>query len=107
MDHCRGDSLTNPMLITAIVSNFDLTVIGSLVMLQYNIILLSHNPPEAVTCSTAQKTKFSIKDFFSKCDQTADLVTITEDILKDTLVQICFTVCSGSYENNTLKISHY
>ena len=37
---------------------------------------------------TAQKMKFSIKDFFSKCDQicrklgiTGDLVTYTEEIL--------------------------
>ena len=27
---------------------------------------------------TAQKIKFSIKDFLSKCDHTADLVTFTE-----------------------------
>ena len=39
--------------------------------------------------NTAQETRFSIKDFFSKCDQensgkrqgTADLVTFTEEIL--------------------------
>ena len=31
---------------------------------------------------TAQKMKFSIKDFFSKCEQeTADFVTFTEEIL--------------------------
>ena len=36
--------------------------------------------------STAQKLKFFIKDFFSKCDQirsTADLVTLTEEILNE------------------------
>ena len=35
--------------------------------------------------------KFSIKDFFSKCDQiaeNADLVTFTEEILRGTLMQI-------------------
>ena len=33
--------------------------------------------------STTHKMKFSIKDFFSKCDQirTADLITSTEEIL--------------------------
>ena len=32
--------------------------------------------------ATAQKMKFSIKDFFSKCDQfLADLITFTEEIL--------------------------
>ena len=42
---------------------------------------------------TAQKTKFSIKDFFSKCDQIrrffADLVTFTEEILNG---KLCFFV---------------
>ena len=33
-------------------------------------------------CSfTAQKMKFSIKDFFSKCDQIHNLVTFTEEAL--------------------------
>ena len=42
--------------------------------------------------NTVQKLKFSIKDFFSKCDQicsflqeTADLVTFTEEILNGKL----------------------
>ena len=30
---------------------------------------------------TTQKGKFSIKDFFSKCDQIRNLVTFTEEIL--------------------------
>ena len=35
--------------------------------------------------------KFSIKDFFSKCDQirTADLVTVTEEILNGKLHFLC------------------
>ena len=37
---------------------------------------------------TAQKMKFSIKDFFSKCDQ-ADLVTFTEEILDGKLHFLC------------------
>ena len=47
---------------------------------------------------TAQKMKFSIKDFFSKCDQIADsdLVTFTEDIFKGKLhfcaVTVSFTI---------------
>ena len=43
---------------------------------------------------TAQKIKFSIKDFFSKCDQNpqfpADLVTFTEEILNGN----CYFLCS-------------
>ena len=35
----------------------------------------------------AQKMKFSIKDFFSKCDQ--DLVTFTEEILNGKLHFLC------------------
>ena len=43
---------------------------------------------------TAQKMKFSIKDFFSKCDQnlvtfTEDLVTFTEEILNGKLHFLC------------------
>ena len=39
---------------------------------------------------TAQKMKFSIKDFFSKCDQIpADLVTFTEEILNGKLHFLC------------------
>ena len=39
------------------------------------------------TTCTAQKTKFSIMDFFSKCDQIRrfDLVAITEEILNGKL----------------------
>ena len=38
---------------------------------------------------TAWKMKFSIKDFFSKCDQTADLVIFTEEILNGKLHFLC------------------
>ena len=41
--------------------------------------------PFHYTCLTAQKMKFSIMNFFSKCDQirsfTADFITVTEEIL--------------------------
>ena len=37
----------------------------------------------------AQKMKFSIKDFFSKCDQAAYLVTFTEEILNGKLHFLC------------------
>ena len=49
--------------------------------------------------NTAQKIKFSIKNFFSKCDQTrrypADLVTFTEEIINGKLLFLC----SGSTSN--------
>ena len=43
--------------------------------------------------TAAQEMKFSIKDFFSKCDQMrkfpADLVTFTEEILNRKLHFLC------------------
>ena len=40
--------------------------------------------------NTAQKMKFSIKDFFSKCDlETADLATFTEEIYNEKLHFLC------------------
>ena len=47
---------------------------------------------------TAQKMKFSITDFFSKCDmwlnqqETADLVTFAEEILNEKLHFFCAVV---------------
>ena len=38
--------------------------------------------------NTAQKMKFSIKDFLSKCDH-ADLVTFTEEILNGNFISLC------------------
>ena len=50
---------------------------------------------------TAQKMKFSIKDFFSKCDQirmeTVDLVKFTEEILNGKLRFLC-SVCQTHLE---------
>ena len=49
-------------------------------------------PNNHVYTYTAQKMKFSIKDFSSKCDQTAkaaDLVTFTGEILNGTLHFLC------------------
>ena len=47
---------------------------------------------------TAQKMKFSIKDFFSKCDQirTADFVTFTEEI-RDKKLNF---LCSGTWRDD-------
>ena len=36
---------------------------------------------------TAQKTKFSIKDFFSKCDQILSFLRIWSDLLKKSLME--------------------
>ena len=48
-----------------------------------------------ITTVTAQKIKYFIKDFFGKCDQinrdqeTADLVTYTEESLHEKLHFLC------------------
>ena len=46
---------------------------------------------ETMPSYTAQKMKFSIKDFFSKCDQMfpADLVTFTKEIPNGKLHFLC------------------
>ena len=52
-----------------------------------------------ITACTAQKMKFRIKDFFSKCDQirsAADLVTFTEEIFNAKL----HFLCSASSDNS-------
>ena len=38
-------------------------------------------------CSTAQKMKFSIKDFFSKCNQIRSFLRIWPDLLKKSLME--------------------
>ena len=39
--------------------------------------------------TTAQKMKFSIKYVFSKCDQIANLITFTEEMLNKKLYFLC------------------
>ena len=54
-----------------------------------------------IILDTVQKIKFSMKDFFSKCDEIrkkpADLVTFTEEILYRKL----HFLCSGIYVNHS------
>ena len=38
-------------------------------------------------CNTAQKMKFSIKDFFSKCDQICSFLRIWSHLLKKFLME--------------------
>ena len=54
----------------------------------------------------AHKIKFSIKDFFSKCDQIrrfpADLVTFTEEIIKENFI---FYVVSSTLNDELVENS--
>ena len=47
---------------------------------------------------TAQKMEFSIKNFFSKCDQIRSLLRIWSHLLKKSLMKI-FVVCTVLYVN--------
>ena len=54
-----------------------------------------HFPLEPLWHNTAQKMKFSIKDFFSKCDQICRFLTIWSHLLKKSLLEN-FIFCSAS-----------
>ena len=78
------DSFVNTSLLGSVLRDI------SLVRTQNISYLLIRACMQALT---AQKTKFPIKDFFSKCDQirsfTADLVSFTEEILNVQLHFLC------------------
>ena len=51
------------------------------------------NSPEMYfRANTAQKMKFSIKDFFSKCDQIRSFLRIRSHLLKKSLTGISFCI---------------
>ena len=47
----------------------------------------SGNEPSSIGDCTAQKIKFSIKDFFSKCDQIRSFLRIWSHLLKKSLMK--------------------
>ena len=51
---------------------------------------------------TAQKIKFSIKDFFSKYDQIHSFLRIWSHLLKKSLIENFFFVCSVNMNINAL-----
>ena len=55
---------------------------------------------------TAQKMKFSIKDFFSKCEQIRSFLRIWSHLLKKSLMEN-FTFCAASphWVNNEPTVS--
>ena len=48
--------------------------------------------------NTAQKMKFSIKEFFSKCDQIRSFLRIWSHLLKKSLMKNFIFLCSGRYK---------
>ena len=62
----------------------------------FRIFVSLSSPRSIYVVSTAHKIEFSIKDFFSTCDQsivTADLVKFTEEILNGKLQFLCSDRC--------------
>ena len=58
--------------------------------------------------TTAQKMKFSIKDFFSKCDQfPADLITFTDEILNGNLHFLCRERSRKSSHLDNFHVNHF
>ena len=62
------------------------------ILLSSFIIILHHHFHHVLSSFTVQKMKFSIKDFFSKCDQIRRKLIFTEEILDEKLHFLC-SVC--------------
>ena len=55
---------------------------------------------------TAQKMKFSIKNFFSKCDQIRSFLRIQSHLLNKSLIEN-FSFCAVQYNNFSLELPHF
>ena len=55
--------------------------------------------------TTAQKMKFSIKYVFSKCDQIANLITFTEEMLNKKLYFLCSVRRDNRIDDNKKMLS--
>ena len=58
----------------------------------YFLSFFLDNRKQTTKVNTAQKMKFSIKDFFSKCDQTYKKLRIWSHLLKKSLIENFFFV---------------
>ena len=58
----------------------------------YFLSFFLDNRKQTTKVNTAQKMKFSIKDFFSKCDQTHKKLRIWSHLLKKSLIENFFFV---------------
>ena len=63
---------------------------------------LSVPPETSSTTATAHKMKFSIKDFFSKCDQIRSFLRIWSHLLRKSLMEN-FIFCAVSFTNYLIK----
>ena len=53
-----------------------------------------HSQPNQTSRITAQKIKFSIKDFFSKCEKIFSFLRIWSHLLKKSLMEHFIFLCS-------------
>ena len=53
---------------------------------------------------TVQKMKFSIKDFFSKCDQARSFLRVWSHLLKKSLVETSLFLCSDC---SLMSLEHF
>ena len=60
---------------------------------QQVLVVHEFNWKENIVITTAQKMKFSIKDFFSKCDQNRRKLRIWSHLWKKSLMEN-FTICA-------------
>ena len=56
-----------------------------------------------IAMNTAQKMKFSIKDFFSKCDQIRSKLRICSHLLKKSVIEN-FIFCAVEYKDSCCKL---
>ena len=61
-------------------------------IIDQHFLYIYPNRSKAVKSHTAQKIKFSIKDFFSKCDQIGSFLRIWSHLLKKSLMDNFFFV---------------
>ena len=67
-----------------------------------------HSQPNQTSRITAQKIKFSIKDFFSKCEKIFSFLRIWSHLLQKSLMEHFIFFCSGCcYLQIWLKASNY
>ena len=62
--------------------------------IKFQTFLLTTHPYSSTNLMNAQNMKFSIKDFFSKCDQIRRKLRIWSHLLKKSLMEN-FTFCAA------------
>ena len=67
------------------------------------ILLLSYLLLTMIVSYNLQKTEFSIKDFFSKCDQIRSFLRVWSHLLKESLMENFIFLCSVKWKWGILE----